>query len=413
MMKRTTVCHRWERTGLSLFFATLLVSVLAGSLLLLLPASPAAAEAPIEGPTLPAGDDLPGDLLATLGRTLAADAPADYQPRAAADGYRLDNPAHSLSADLAPTGLRLTLGGESWGLTLTGLGRGDAIAPLPAAEPTARGSELRYSRGPLTEWYLNSAWGLEQGFTLHTPPAGNPAEELTLALALNGSLRAALQDDATLRLTNAAGATLGRYTGLTAFDATGAPLAARLSLSDDARELAIHVADAGAAYPITIDPWIQAAKLTASEGEASDAFGTDVAIDGDTAVVGAPQATSGAYSGGGAAYVFVKSGPSWLTATQTAKLTADDAYGNTSWFGQVVDISGDTIVVGDRNHTSYQGAAYVFEKPGGGWITATQTAQLTASDGAANDAFGASVAIDGDTIVVGATSAGSVLTAPN
>jgi len=407
-MKRTTVCHRWERAGLSLFFATLLVSVLAGSLLLLLPASPAAAEAPIEGPALPQGDDLPGDLLVTLGRTLAADAPADYQPRAAADGYRLANPAHNLSADFAATGLRLTLGGESWGLTLTGLGRGDAIAPLSAAEPTAHGSELRYSRGLLTEWYLNSAWGLEQGFTLHTPPAGNPAEGLTLVMALNGSLRAVLQDDATLRLTNAAGATLGRYTGLTAFDANGVPLAARLSLSGDARELAIHVADAGAAYPITIDPWIQAAKLTASDGGANYVFGTSVAIDGDTAVVGAP----GFGVGTEGVYVFVKSGPSWLTATQTAKLTADNV-SDSQAFAKSVAISGDTIVASYDKFNSYQGVVYVFEKPGGGWITATQTAQLTASNGGANHSFGYSLDIDGDTIVVGATGVSSVVNGAN
>ena len=91
--------------------------------------------------------------------------------------------------------------------------------------------------------------------------------------------------------------------------------------------------------------------------------------------------------------------------TQTAKLTASDGAAG-DCFGSSVAMSGDTVVVGavydDIGANADQGSAYVFSKPAGGWADMTQTAKLTASDGAADDNFGISVAISGDTVVVGA-----------
>jgi hypothetical protein len=91
--------------------------------------------------------------------------------------------------------------------------------------------------------------------------------------------------------------------------------------------------------------------------------------------------------------------------TQTAKLTASDGAAG-DWFGWSVALSGDTVVVGalfdDIGINTDQGSAYVFVKPGGGWADMTQTARLTASDGAVGDAFGWSIALSGTTIVVGA-----------
>jgi hypothetical protein len=72
-----------------------------------------------------------------------------------------------------------------------------------------------------------------------------------------------------------------------------------------------------------------------------------------------------------------------------------------------VAISGDTVVVGAPGDNSVQGSAYVFVKPGGGWATGTETAKLTASDGAAIDNFGAAVAISGDTWWGGEANIGS------
>jgi len=170
----------------------------------------------------------------------------------------------------------------------------------------------------------------------------------------------------------------------------------------------------GAAYVFTepASGWanmMQTGKLTASDGAVYDYFGSSVAISGNTIVVGADNARVGGNSQQGAAYVFTEPASGWLNMTQTAKLTASDgaAY---DYFGNSVSISGNTIVVGADNATiganSQQGAAYVFTEPASGWANMTQTGKLTASDGAAGDFFGASVSISGNTIVVGATQLG-------
>ena len=147
-----------------------------------------------------------------------------------------------------------------------------------------------------------------------------------------------------------------------------------------------------------------AAKLTASTRGDNDYFGRSVAIDGDTIVVGADEAENtidGSQVETGSAYVFTKPGTGWATDTETAKLTASDPAA-TDKFGYAVALDGDTVVVGAYGNDSSRGSAYVFTKPASGWADGTEAAQLTASDRATNDRFASSVAVDGDTIVVGA-----------
>jgi hypothetical protein len=150
----------------------------------------------------------------------------------------------------------------------------------------------------------------------------------------------------------------------------------------------------------------ETAQLTASDGAADDLFGAAVAISADTILVGAYYNTVGASTNQGSAYVFVKPSAGWASMTETAELTASDGAAF-DYFGAAVAISDDTVVVGAYNHTvganlSRQGSAYVFVKPQGGWANMTETAQLTGSDSAAFDQFGAAVAISEDTVVVGA-----------
>jgi hypothetical protein len=145
----------------------------------------------------------------------------------------------------------------------------------------------------------------------------------------------------------------------------------------------------GAAYVFVPSgtSWSQQAKLTASNGASGDNFGFSVAVSGSTAVLGAV----GDNSGRGAAYVFARSGTTW---SQQAELTASDgASGDV--FGVSVAIRGSTVVVGAPQKNSFVGAAYVFLLP-------SQGAELTASDAAAGDEFGFSVAISGATAVIGA-----------
>ena len=144
--------------------------------------------------------------------------------------------------------------------------------------------------------------------------------------------------------------------------------------------------------------WSQQAKLTASDGAAFDRFGRSVVITGDIAVVGADHDDDNGLQSG-SAYVFVRNGTTW---SQQAKLTASDG-ANGDDFGASVAISGDTTIVGAKDHDtsgiSDSGAAYIFVRVGTTW---SQQAKLTAADGANGDIFGFSVAISGETAVVGA-----------
>jgi hypothetical protein len=141
----------------------------------------------------------------------------------------------------------------------------------------------------------------------------------------------------------------------------------------------------------------QEAKLLSSEIAQGDDLGDAVAVSGDTAVVGAPWA-NGVGNNTGAAYVFVRSGTVW---TEQAKLFASDG-GSGDIFGASAAIDGDTIVVGAYQNQEFglaAGAAYVFERQGTTW---TQTAKLTASDATTAQRFAFSVSVSADSVVVGA-----------
>jgi hypothetical protein len=151
-----------------------------------------------------------------------------------------------------------------------------------------------------------------------------------------------------------------------------------------------------------LSPFTQQSILTASDGAANDSFGEGgndmhgegVAINGDTAIVGAWRAPS--QNNRGAAYVYVRNGAGW---SEQQKLQPTPAPINNDRYGFAVDLDGNTAVVGSTGKNTNQGAAYVFVRNGTTW---TQQQQLTANDGALQDQFGVAVAISGNTIIVGA-----------
>ncbi len=181
--------------------------------------------------------------------------------------------------------------------------------------------------------------------------------------------------------------------------------------------------NSGAAYVFVRSrmSWLQQAYFKASNAEANDEFGRSVAVSGDTVVVGAINESSNATgvngnqsdnraAFSGVAYVFVRNGTNWI---QQAYLKASNT-GPGDNFGWSVAVSGDTAVVGaprerssatgvngdqGDNSALAAGAAYVFVRDGTNW---TQQAYLKASNTAASDFFGWSVAVSGDTVVVGA-----------
>lgn len=180
---------------------------------------------------------------------------------------------------------------------------------------------------------------------------------------------------------------------------------------------------AGAVYVFTRsgDVWSQQAYLKASNTDGSDNFGSSVSLDGDTLAVGANDEESGAtgvdgneannaIEDSGAVYIFARTGTTW---SQQAYIKASNT-GEDDIFGYSTSIDGDTLVVGAPNEQSGStgidgnqshngshdaGAAYVFTRTADVW---SQQAYVKASNTDNGDSFGWSVAIDGDTIAVGA-----------
>ncbi|MBR9814373.1 hypothetical protein GYB61_11025, partial [bacterium] len=201
------------------------------------------------------------------------------------------------------------------------------------------------------------------------------------------------------------GAVWSQQTNLTANDgAAGDRFGTSVALSADTALIGASLDDepgsgSGSVYVFTRSGtvWSQQQKLTANDGAASDQFGTSVALLGDTALIGAPfDDDSGPSSG--SAYVFTRSGVVW---SQQQKLTANDGVASDE-FGTSVALSGDTALIGaidDDDAGSDSGSAYVFTRSDAVW---SQQQKLTASDGAADDQFGFSVALSGDTALIGA-----------
>ncbi len=194
----------------------------------------------------------------------------------------------------------------------------------------------------------------------------------------------------------------------------GAPNESSSTLGDEADNSAPF---SGAVYVFTRSGgvWSQQAYLKASNAEEFDYFGASVAISGNTLVVGAYQEDSSANGGesdnsvdnAGAVYIFTRSGGVW---SQQAYLKASNA-GWYDFFGCSVAISNDTLVVGANgedsslnggegdNSVGEAGAAYVFTRIQDTW---SQRAYLKASNAGVDDNFGSSVAISGDSLVIGA-----------
>jgi FG-GAP repeat len=158
-------------------------------------------------------------------------------------------------------------------------------------------------------------------------------------------------------------------------------------------------AEAAYVYVRSGDSWIEQAILTAFDAARNDVFGGSVAVSGDTVVVGAMGDDGDGFKSG-SVYVFVRSGTSW--SLQQKLTTPDGRF--VGQFGNSVAIEGDTLVVGAwRDFSLDAGSAYVFVRSGTTW---SQQAKLTHSDPAREDNFGFAVALSGDTVVVGTPQVG-------
>jgi hypothetical protein len=174
------------------------------------------------------------------------------------------------------------------------------------------------------------------------------------------------------------------------------------------REIGGHTGQ-GAAW-VFVKPasgWSHAApplKLTAARGQADEFFGESVAISGNTVLVGAPGRKVGRNAAQGAVDAFTLPRSRAASPTQTAQLTAPDGKANDT-LGISIAASGQTVLAGADLHrvgTVEQGAAYIFMKPASGWRHAREAAKLTAGQGQAGELFGRILTIGHDTAVIGA-----------
>jgi hypothetical protein len=390
--------------------------------------------AQVQSPVAPASVELPAGVSASDWSAIRATVVDGFHAvRTSASGHVARNAAQRYDATFDGRGFTVvpSHGGPVFGLALERFGAGVADRTVDAPLSVATdGTRVAYTwDAGLVEWFDNGRAGLQHGFTLSERPAG-PLGTLEFVLDVRGDLVPRVAPcGRDVDLVDASGAVRLEYDGLVVFDRDGDHFPAAFEVVGD--DLVLTVADAGADYPLTIDPTVQQAYLKASNTDPEDFFGWSLAVDGSTLVVGAWGEGSGAtgvdgdgstnnVGNSGAAYVFVKSGQTWV---QQAFLKASNT-GTEDRFGWSVDVSGDIVVVGaiqeDSNATgvngsqargaSNSGAAYVFVRNGNVW---SQEAYLKASNTGVEDLFGTAVAVSGETIAVGAEGEDSAATGVN
>jgi hypothetical protein len=318
----------------------------------------------------------------------------------AVGGWRLAG--GGLSARLGLVDVQVRSGVGSLGLRLAGVGRGAHLARAAETSMVGDRNRVLYGGSGLREWFAAGPLGIEQGFTVARPPARGRGA-MTVALRLGGSLRA-VAVGSEVRFVTRSGRLGARYGGLSAVDATGARLPARLVLSGHLLRLTID--DRGARYPVRIDPFIQQGSKLTGTGESGPGYvGYSVALsaDGSTVLVGGIDDNSAA----GAAWAFTQSSGVW---TQQAELTPSNEISTPSGgeFGSSVALSanGDTALIGGQYDNNDAGAAWVFTRSGTTW---SQQAKLLGSNESGAGIFGESAALSsgGNTAVIGGSEDGA------
>ncbi len=322
-----------------------------------------------------------------------------------------------------------------WGLELVGMRNAECgmrNEPPDLQEIVADGNRIEYRRDGLTEWYVNTDKGLEQGFTIGDPLGStqgrNDAEQhdssasprlcvdmVTLDLAVRGDLTPGMMPDGeTLEFLSTGGVGIIHYGQLKAYDATGRELCTTIELVDSSRDprpetrnpiIRLSVDASDAVYPITIDPLATSAAWTAESDQASAYFGGSVSTAGDVNGDGYADVIVGAmwYDNGqtdeGRAYVYLGSASG--LSTSAAWTAESDQAG--AFFGYSVSMAGDVngdgyadVIVGADGYDNGQtgeGRAYVYLGSGSGLST---TADWTAESDQAGALFGFSVSTAGD-----------------
>jgi hypothetical protein len=333
-----------------------------------------------------------GPVSAGLGRDDAA-----YRVR----GLRGANAAAGVRLRFDRSGAEISTGSATVALGVVGVRSGVTFSPV---DPQVSGNRVVYTERGLSQWFANGPLGLEQGFGVARRPAGRGP--LTLTVSLSGVIRMRIEGSDRALLTLPGGRAL-RYGDVSALDARGRPLAARLAAR--AGRLTVIVDDRDARFPVTIDPLVQQALLLGSGaiGAARQGYSVAMSGDGDTLIVGGPTDAAGKKADMGAAWVFARSGSSW---TQQAILVGDCDPGCTNGTGENADGEfGASVALSSNGSTAVVGApvaaqAWVFTRTGTTW---TQQALLSPPSvpgcGVETGSFGAGVSVSssGDTALIG------------
>ena len=313
-------------------------------------------------------------------------------------GASLRTRGGGIQTAFSASGARLHVARGTLAVSLASVARGRQIERPAPVTPSSAGNQIVYRHGSVSEFYRNGPYGLEQGFRLARRPLA-PTGSLVLALRVAGSLTPERVGSQILFRTHAGTAAL-RYGQLSAFDAAGRRLPARMEIRSGMLQLRIN--DSGARYPLRIDPFFQqGSKLTGGEESGNGQFGLNVALssDGNTALIGGPIDNLEV----GAAWVFTRSGETW---TQQAKLTAKSGEEiGTGRFGYAVALSsdGNTALIGGGGDNGSVGAAWVFTRSGTTWTQ--QGSKLIAKEkeeiGSGHFGFRVALSADGNTALIG------------
>jgi hypothetical protein len=315
---------------------------------------------------------LPQDSIAALQRAVAA---SEYRASESAGELQAPNRAQNLRTYFGPRGIRVhdrtaADGAQLVSMELRAVGRGESLERVAPGEVSSEAARVEIARPGLVEWYENRPEGLEQGFTLESRPAGDGP--LLLDLEISGAEANAL--GAEIALVTRAGRRLS-YGKLEVRDAHDRSLGARLEAPAHDR-IRLVVDDAGAAYPVQIDPLLRSLADGAIESDQNDAdLGNSIASAGDVNGDGYADVIVGArlYDAGdtdeGAAFLFLGSanGIGFFEDPDTAAARFESNQGS-AWLGTSVasagDVNGDgysdVIVGAPRYGGALEGAAFVF-----------------------------------------------------
>ena len=319
-----------------------------------------------------------------------------------AQAWSAPNRAHGFRIRIDRTGLRMISRTEpvpTWELrlSLAGYGRGTTHHPVESATLAAQDIRVTCSRDRIVERYLNQRAGLKQAFDLLAPPAVSPREgPAALSLVLGGSVSPRIDPGGqSIDFLSPSGAAVVRYAGLEVRDALGRRLPSWMEVSPgtDRSEIRLLFDDAGAVYPVVVDPLATTPVWTAEPNQESTAFGWAAETAGDVNGDGYSDVIVGAYAydndevGEGRVFVYHGS-PSGLTTTPAWTAEGDQPGAN---FGRAVAAAGDVngdgyddVIIGSvyyDNVETNEGRAFVYHgSPTGLAATPAWTAEPDQDD---------------------------------